>query len=37
MNVRVDEYGRRITSGSQIAIEGDVRYVQMCGSCFYSG
>jgi len=36
MNVRVDELGRRITIGSQIAIEGDVRYVQMCGSCFYS-
>jgi thymidine kinase len=37
MNVRVDEHGRRITTGSQIAIEGDARYVQMCGSCFYSG
>jgi thymidine kinase len=35
MNVRVDERGRRITRGEQIAIEGDVRYVQMCGSCFY--
>ena len=35
MNVRVDETGRRITAGEQIAIEGDVRYVQMCGSCFY--
>lgn len=37
MNVRVDERGSRITSGSQIAIEGDVRYVQMCGKCFYGG
>ncbi len=36
MNVRVDERGRRITEGEQIAIEGDVRYVQMCGACFYS-
>ena len=36
MNVRVDETGRRITEGEQIAIEGDVRYVQMCGSCFYA-
>lgn len=35
MNVRVDERGRRITEGAQIAIEGDVRYVQMCGRCFY--
>jgi len=36
MNARVDDRGRRITEGEQIAIEGDVRYVQMCGSCFYS-
>lgn len=36
MNVRLDERGRRITEGAQIAIEGDVRYVQMCGSCFYT-
>ncbi len=35
MNVRVDERGGRITAGAQIAIEGDVRYVQMCGRCFY--
>lgn len=37
MNVRVDEHGNRITAGEQIAIEGETRYVQMCGSCFYSG
>lgn len=36
MNVRVDERGSRITTGDQIAIEGTVRYVQMCGKCFYS-
>lgn len=36
MNVRVDERGNRITTGEQIAIEGTVRYVQMCGKCFYS-
>jgi thymidine kinase len=36
MNVRVDERGNRITTGDQIAIEGTVRYVQMCGKCFYS-
>ncbi len=35
MNVRVDEHGRRVIEGEQIAIEGDVRYVQMCGGCFY--
>ncbi|MHB8146246.1 MAG: thymidine kinase [Vulcanimicrobiaceae bacterium] len=35
MNVRFDEHGRRIMQGAQIAIEGDVRYVQMCGRCFY--
>jgi thymidine kinase len=35
MNVRVDERGNRITTGEQIAIEGQVRYVQMCGKCFY--
>ncbi|MHB1797348.1 MAG: thymidine kinase [Vulcanimicrobiaceae bacterium] len=35
MNVRMDERGARITEGAQIAIEGDVRYVQMCGKCFY--
>ena len=35
MNVRFDEHGARITTGEQIAIEGAVRYVPMCGSCFY--
>lgn len=35
MNPRVDERGDRITTGQQIAIEGTVRYVQMCGKCFY--
>ena len=37
MNVRIDEDGNRITSGEQIAIEGETRYVQLCGSCFYRG
>lgn len=37
MNVRFDAQGNRVTRGSQIAIEGDVRYVAMCGRCFYSG
>ena len=35
MNVRIDENGNRITTGEQIAIEGETRYVQLCGSCFY--
>ncbi len=34
MNVRVDDEGRRITIGAQIAIEGQSRYVQMCAGCF---
>jgi thymidine kinase len=35
MNVRIDERGNRITTGEQIAIEGEVRYIQICGDCFY--
>lgn len=35
MNVRVDAEGGRITQGEQIAIEGEHRYVQVCGGCFY--
>jgi thymidine kinase len=37
MNVRIDEHGNRITTGEQIAIEGETRYVQLCGECFYRG
>lgn len=37
MNVRVDEHGKRITEGEQIAIEGETRYIQTCGGCFYNG
>jgi thymidine kinase len=36
MNPRVDERGVRIMTGTQIAIEGDVRYAPMCATCFYS-
>jgi len=36
-NPRVDERGMRVTTGAQIAIEGKVRYVQLCGRCFYRG
>ena len=35
MNPRVDDEGRRITIGAQIAIEGETRYAPMCGRCFY--
>ncbi len=35
MNVRIDDRGDRITAGEQIAIEGNVRYIQTCGRCFY--
>lgn len=34
-NVRIDEFGKRIVDGEQIAIEGDVRYIQQCAQCFY--
>jgi thymidine kinase len=36
MNPRFDAEGKRITAGSQIAIEGPVVYRQMCGRCFYT-
>ncbi len=35
MNVRFEDDGKRTISGSQIAIEGEVRYIPMCGACFY--
>jgi thymidine kinase len=35
MNVRIDAQGRKITSGQQIAIEGETRYIQQCAECFY--
>ncbi|GAC1501823.1 MAG: hypothetical protein NVS1B14_06380 [Vulcanimicrobiaceae bacterium] len=36
MNVRFDKAGARVADGAQIAIEGDVNYVTMCGKCFYA-
>lgn len=36
MNPRVDEHGRVVLEGKQIAIEGDVRYEPMCAACFYA-
>lgn len=35
MNVRFDADGKRTRSGSQIAIEGGVWYIPMCGACFH--
>jgi len=35
MNPRVDESGKRVLEGAQIAIEGETIYRQMCGRCFY--
>lgn len=35
MNPRFDEAGKRIRSGTQVAIEGDVEYRPMCARCFY--
>lgn len=35
MNPRFDSAGHRITVGEQVAIEGDVRYVPLCATCFY--
>ncbi len=36
MNVRFDKTGKRVADGAQVAIEGDVNYVMMCGKCFYA-
>lgn len=35
MNIRIDECGKRITSGDQIAIGGNAQYKQLCARCFY--
>ena len=35
MNPRIDESGKLIATGEQIAIEGEVRYEPMCAACFY--
>ena len=37
MNIRVDEHGKRIKDGEQVAIGGNERYRQACGRCFYAG
>lgn len=36
MNARVDERGKLVLKGEQIAIEGDVRYEPMCARCYYA-
>lgn len=35
LNPRYDANDRRIVTGEQIAIEGEARYRQVCGRCFY--
>jgi thymidine kinase len=35
MNPRVDDAGKRVMLGEQIGIEGEHRYIPMCGECFY--
>lgn len=37
MNIRVDEQGKRVTAGEQVAIGGNERYLHACGRCFYKG
>ena len=36
MNIRLDEHGKRVTAGEQVAIGGNERYRHVCGRCFYS-
>lgn len=36
MNIRVDDQGKRIREGEQVAIGGNERYRHVCGRCFYS-
>lgn len=35
MNMRVDEHGRQVVSGSQVEIGGNNRYQSVCPRCFY--
>lgn len=35
MNIRVDQYGKRVTTGEQVDIGGNERYRHVCGRCFY--
>lgn len=35
MNMRVDEHGRQVVSGSQVEIGGNNRYKSVCPRCFY--
>ncbi len=37
MNVRLDEYGQRVTAGAQIEIGGNDRYEAVCARRFYTG
>jgi thymidine kinase len=35
MNMRVDEYGLKVTEGNQVEIGGNNRYRSVCPKCFY--
>lgn len=37
MNIRMDDNGRRVHAGEQVAIGGNNRYQQVCARCFYQG
>ncbi len=37
MNVRLDEFGQRVTAGAQIEIGGNDRYEAVCARRFYTG
>ena len=37
MNARIDDSGQMESSGEQIEIGGNERYVSLCRECFYSG
>lgn len=36
MNARIDSSGKRVHSGEQILIGGNVNYIAMCADCFYA-
>lgn len=35
MNIRVDDTGKRVTAGEQVAVGGNERYLHACARCFY--
>lgn len=37
MNIRVDDSGKRVTAGEQVAVGGNEKYLHACARCFYQG